>query len=246
MSGRIFFCGDTHRSFGHIIDLVAEHRPAAIVLLGDLQAQRPLHEELASIRGLTEIWWIHGNHDTDSDADYDNLFGSQLADRNLHGRVAEIAGLRVAGLGGIFRSQIWLPGSATRTEQRRFESPDDFIVQCGKGNRWRGGLPRKHRSTIFPSEYEALATQQADILVTHEAPSCHPNGFAAIDALACALGVQKSYHGHHHDRIDYSGEWEALGFQAIGVGFCSVTDELGNVLREGDFDEQRSYLWPGA
>lgn len=58
----------------------------AIVLLGDIQAHQPLHIELSPILNLTDVWFIHGNHDTDSDADYDNLWGSELADRNLHGR----------------------------------------------------------------------------------------------------------------------------------------------------------------
>ena len=241
MSGQIFFCGDTHSNFGHVLDLVNKHRPAAIVFLGDLQAQAPLQEALYPILDLTEIWWIHGNHDTDSDADYDNLFGSTLADRNLHGRVVDIAGRRIAGLGGIFRGQIWMPGADPRPEERNFESSADFLQQCGKGNRWRDGLPRKHRSSIFPAEYDALATQRADILVTHEAPSCHPQRFKAIDDLARAMRVQKAYHGHHHDRIDYSREWGSLSFQAIGVGFCGVTDQDGNVLLVGDFDEQRAY-----
>lgn len=30
---------------------------------------------------------------------------------SLHGRVVEIAGHRIAGLGGTFESQVWLPGS---------------------------------------------------------------------------------------------------------------------------------------
>jgi metallophosphoesterase superfamily enzyme len=85
----IYFCGDTHGCFDHIIDVVGQDRPAAVVFLGDLQAQRPLEIELASILGMTEVWYIHGNHDTDSEADYDNLFGSALADRNLHGRVGD-------------------------------------------------------------------------------------------------------------------------------------------------------------
>ena len=94
--GRIFFAGDTHGNFGHVIQAVRQHRPAAVVFLGDLQPQRPLDQELQPILDLTEIWWIHGNHDTDSDADHDHLFGSALADQNLHGRVIEIAGVRIA------------------------------------------------------------------------------------------------------------------------------------------------------
>ena len=102
----IFFCGDMHGSFEHITQAVHEHRPDAIVLLGDLQAQRPMEIEPAEILDKTEIWLIHGNHDTDSEADHDHLFGSTLAGRNLHGRVQTIAGVRIAGLGGVFRGTI--------------------------------------------------------------------------------------------------------------------------------------------
>lgn len=56
---------------------------------------------------MTEVWFIHGNHDTDSDDDYDNLFNSVLADKNLLGRVVEVERLQIAGLGGVFHSQVW-------------------------------------------------------------------------------------------------------------------------------------------
>jgi hypothetical protein len=96
---KLMFFGDPHGDFEPVIAAVERFRPEAIVLLGDLQPRQPLHVELQSIRDLTQIWFIHGNHDTDSDADYDHLWGSELADRNLHGRVVEMAGYRVAGLG---------------------------------------------------------------------------------------------------------------------------------------------------
>jgi hypothetical protein len=220
---RIFFCGDPHGHFERIIEAVHAHRPSAIVLLGDVQPKEPLEQALKPILDLTEIWWIPGNHDTDSDADYDNLFGSALADRNLHGRVVEVAGVRIAGLGGIFRGQIWPPPG-----QPRYPSADAFLAQCGKGNRWRGGLPRKHRSSIFPNDYDALLQEKADVLVTHEAPSCHPHGFQAIDDLAASLGVRMAYHGHHHEHIEY-GEKEVrrLGFKPFGVAYCCIRDEKG-------------------
>lgn len=223
---RIFFCGDPHGHFEHIIEAVHVHRPAAVVLLGDVQAQEPLEVALRPILDLTDVWWIHGNHDTDSDADYDNLFGSALADRNLHGRVVEVAGVRIAGLGGIFRGQIW----AAR-DQPRYPSAEAFLAHCGRGNRWRGGLPRKHRSTIFPSDYSALLKEKADVLVTHEAPSCHSHGFQVIDELAASLGVRSAYHGHHHEHIEY-GEDEArrLGFRPFAVAYCEIRDELGKIV----------------
>jgi hypothetical protein len=57
----ILFCGDPHGHFCHIIEAVQEHQPAAVILLGDLQAQRPLEDELALILDKTEVWFIHGN-----------------------------------------------------------------------------------------------------------------------------------------------------------------------------------------
>lgn len=223
--GRIFFCGDVHGRFEHVIDAVRTHSPAAVVFLGDQQARRPLEQELQEILDVTDVWWIHGNHDTDSDADYDNLFGSALADRNLHGRVVEIAGVRVAGLGGVFRGQVWMP-----PEPPKYESSAEYVARCGKGNLWRGGLPRKHRSSIFPEDYVRLVGEHADILVTHEAPSVHPHGFDAINDLACQLGVRAAFHGHHHDRRNYDHRQTQLAFEAYGVGLCGITDQDGHVI----------------
>ena len=106
---KLMFFGDPHGDFEPVIAAVEGYRPEAIVLLSDLQPRQPLHVALQPILDRTGVWFIHGNHDTDADADYDHLWGSELADRNLHGRIVSIAGYRVAGLGGIFRSKIWDP-----------------------------------------------------------------------------------------------------------------------------------------
>jgi len=231
---QILFCGDVHGHFRHVIDAVFEHAPAAIVLLGDIQAQKPLEQELAAILDATQVWFIHGNHDTDSPADHDNLFGSGLADRNLHGRVVDVAGVRIAGLGGIFRGQVWRP-----PEPSHYSSAEDFERRQGAGNRWGDGLVLKHRSTIFPDIYDRLGEMRADVLVTHEAPSVHPHGFEELDLLAAAMGVHTTFHGHHHDSLDYSDHWEKLGHRAYGVGFCGITALDGTVVQVGDFDAVR-------
>ena len=140
---------------------------------------------------------MHGNHDTDSEEGFDRLQGSVLSDRNLHGRVVDVAGVRMAGLGGIFRGQVWMP-----PQPARYDSPDDFCRHCGSGNLWRGGLPLRHRSTIFQDEWLRLAEQTADVLVTHEAHDAHPYGFASITELAQFMGVKRSFHGHQHDSLD--------------------------------------------
>ena len=231
MTAKILFCGDVHGHFQHVIDAVREHTPAAIVLLGDIQANKPLERELEWILDETEVWFIHGNHDTDSEADYDNLFGSQLADRNLHGRVVDVAGVRIAGLGGIFRGQVWRP-----PETPSYRSAKEFARTQGAGNRWREGLPLKHRSSIFPDDHDRLAKLRADVLVTHEAPAVHPHGFDAIDRLARQMQASTTFHGHHHDSLDYSRHWDQLGHKAYGVGFCGITALDGTVIRVGDYD----------
>ncbi|CAN7659652.1 metallophosphoesterase [Variovorax paradoxus] len=219
----LMFFGDPHGDFEPAIAAVERFRPEAIVLLGDLQARRPLHVVLAPILDRTEVYFIHGNHDTDSDPDYDNLFGSELADRNLHGRIVEIAGYKVAGLGGIFRGKIWDPRRPV--EEAAFFSADALRRSMRPEERWRDGIARRHRSTIFPEDYQRLLrSPPADILVTHEAPAAHPHGWQAIDELAETLGAQLVVHGHHHSSIDYVGEGmqtAAAPFRAFGVDMGS-------------------------
>ncbi|MFC7518288.1 metallophosphoesterase [Herbaspirillum sp. GCM10030257] len=209
----MLICGDPHRAFSHIVDSTLKNRPDAVILLGDMECLRPLHEELETILDRTEIWWIPGNHDTDKEYFYDNLFGSSLANRNLHGRVADVAGLRVAGLGGVFRRSIWMP---TDPEGARYDSLEDYRAHCGKGNLWRGGAPLKQRSSIFPDQYKRLMTQRADILVTHEAPSYHEFGYAAITSLAENMGVRAAFHGHQHIDIQYPRTvWHGVGERGL-------------------------------
>ena len=44
-----------------------------------------------------------------------------------------------------------------------------------------------------------LAQHRFDVLVSHEAPSCHRHGFAAIDRLAEVAAARLIVHGHHHE-----------------------------------------------
>ena len=223
----IFFCGDPHGEFSHIIEAATSRRPDAVILLGDMECKVPLHIELEEILKLTDIWFIHGNHDTNTEAYYDNLFGSKLCDRNLHGRVVEIAGLKIAGLGGVFRGQVWNP---LAYPEPRFQSAKQFLSKAGKGNLWRGGLPLKHRSTIFPDvvkhqlQTNRIVKEGADILVSHEAPDLHHHGFNEITDLANVLSKPnrrrlKAFHGHHHESINYEPQER---FDGHAVGFREV------------------------
>ncbi|WP_269758815.1 metallophosphoesterase [Variovorax sp. E3] len=226
---RILFVGDPHGAFDIAIDAVRQHAPEAIVLLGDVQPRTPLQLELAPILDRTDVWFIHGNHDTDSDQDFDNLFLSELAHRNLHGRVETIAGYRVAGLGGVFRQKIWDP--ATPPDLAPFRSRQDLLRHAQRGRAaaqdgWRGGYARKHHSSIFPDEIDSLSLQSADILVTHEAPAAHPRGFQVLDDLAIALGARLLVHGHHHKTVDYIRD----GLMDASAPFAAYGVDMGSFL----------------
>ena len=114
---KIFFCGDPHGEFDYINKTVEKYRPDAIVILGDLQPPDDLETLLAPTLAITQVWWIPGNHDTDCEEYYDRLWHGPIAEHNLHGRVAEVAGLRIAGLGGVFRGQIWMPEGRPNYQQ---------------------------------------------------------------------------------------------------------------------------------
>lgn len=225
----ILLFGDPHGEFAYINETVEKWKPSAIILLGDMEAARPLDEELTPAMDSTEVWWIPGNHDTDSQRSYANLFESKLADRNLHGRVVEISGLRVAGLGGVFRGEVWTPPNAPQFQSFAALEKASRNRPIAKHERTQRAL--KHTSTIFPETVERLARLRAEVLVTHEAPSCHPHGFKTIDELARSMRVQHVFHGHHHDHRNYESAWPALGFKAFGVGLRDVVDGCGGIYR---------------
>ena len=242
---KIFICGDPHGVFEHIIEAVLEHHPAAVILLGDMVCDVPLDQILDPIRALTEIWFIHGNHDTDRPEFWSRLAESDLADRNLHGRVVHIQGVKVAGLGGVFREEVWLPPGP-----KTYSSYQEFVRAERRGERRAArasqgpdGNRLKHQSTIFPQTYSALMKQCADMLVCHQAPSCHPQGYAVIDELAAAMGVRCLFHGHQHDNLDYSAWTAEMGIDAHGVGLRGITDQAGVVIVPGQLDAARRYRY---
>lgn len=244
----IWFLGDTHGHFEHIVPALraamrSNTQPAAVIFLGDLELAEPLEVIAKPIEDLgVRLWFIHGNHDVDRPVCFSNLFQSAYADRNLHGRIVEIDGLRVAGLGGVFSKDIWhldIAGGEplwlsysdyAEHERNRFPALGSAVLE---------GRLRKHRGSIFFDDYEQLYGQCADILVTHEAPSCHPRGYLTVDELGRSMRIAKVFHGHHHDCLDYSHCTTRLGFQAHGVGFCGIADSAGRSIRGGKYDQAR-------
>jgi predicted phosphodiesterase len=247
----LWFLGDCHGRLEHIVRAlkIAPKRPQAVIFLGDMGVRQPFDQAVAPIETLgVAVWFIHGNHDSDDMVAYQHLFNSTYADRNLHGKVVEIAGVRVAGLGGVFRGSVWYPQHTIR-ETCHFDNYATYVeVQKDKwpdrlreGNQAliTSGKLLLHRSTIFMDDWEQLGAERADVLVTHEAPSCHPNGFVALDELGRCLGVKAAFHGHHHDSLDYRPEDERLGFRAYGIGLRGISNLAGNCIRPGDVDARK-------
>jgi predicted phosphodiesterase len=235
---RIWFLGDVHGALRHIAQalLDASERPRGLVFLGDIDIDhQPLRELLAPLSRWSpevKVMFIHGNHDADTTAHWAMLHDCGDAEP-LHRRVVHLDGIRVAGLGGSFLGRIWCPpGEAV------FQSLPDALAPGRM--LWLdpdGESPNSLLNTaIYPDDIEFLSRQRADILVTHEAPSCHPYGFEALDQLARAMGAVRTFHGHHHDDLseEYARLRESLGFDARAVAYCGIKNGLGEVILPGE------------
>jgi predicted phosphodiesterase len=236
----IVFIGDIHQMWNKVERGLAglPVLPRAAVILGDVQCDKPLDVLAAPLlsRGIA-VHWIFGNHDNDGGPEMWHFLTSPdhnpiTAGRSLHGRVTVVEGVRIAGLGGTFRPRIWEPPAPPRLHGRT-ELPED-VRQMSRG--WRPDhiealVHSLGTTSIWPEDYDHLAGQRADILVTHEAPSSHPAGNVALDALARAMGARLIVHGHHH--VNYVATAED-GLQALGVAAAWGATETGDLLWEGE------------
>ena len=217
----LLFAGDPHGRYRHLEDIARSHRPAALVLLGDNEPPTP--ETLPILNRAAPVYYILGNHDTDREEALLNPEG--LAEGDLNGRVREVAGVRIAGLAGVFREKIWHPAGEVHWARRA-----DLAARTPKHTRFRGGPPLRQWSSIWWEDYAALQGETADVLVSHEAPESHRHGFRAVGDLARALGVHTVFHGHHHE--DYDGEIAGpTGGERIrvrGVSECGLCDLDGH------------------
>lgn len=236
----IVFIGDIHREWQQIERglVTLEQLPHTAILLGDIECNKPLDEVAAPllVRGIN-VHWIFGNHDNDGGPEmWANLVEPERNPRTTHGalhaRVVEIAGIRIAGLGGTFRPRVWEPPSPPRLRRR-----DELAADIAATN---PGWPEEHivalvhslgATAIWPEDYDHLASQRADILVTHEAPRSHPAGNAALDALARAMGARLIVHGHHH--VDYRAI-ASDGLRSMGVAAAWGTTIDGLTLWRGE------------
>ncbi|QKO20544.1 metallophosphoesterase [Rhodoferax sp. BAB1] len=233
---RIWFVGDVHGEFKYVAWslMAAQVQPSWIVFAGDIDiSHKPFRELLAPIKRwdpAIRVAFIPGNHDADSYEHWEMLHDSGDA-ISIHGQVMEMEGIRVAGLGGHFVGRVWMPPS-----EPLFRSREEALR--GGTYRYRDGQRPSptYLSAIYAAEVGRLSQRRADILITHEAPSCHPHGHTELDMLARSLQAQRMFHGHHHDdrTAAYALQREQLGFDAIGLRVCAIKNGLGEVVFEGE------------
>ena len=232
---RLWFLGDVHGEFRHIGLALAQAAkagafPSWLIFLGDVEIfDSTLREIMAPVRARfpeLRVAFIHGNHDADTHENWACLHdcGDAVA---LHGRVVDLDGIRVAGLGGNFMGRIWAPPS-NPTFANKAEATKRGAYA------WREGhepSPKLH-GAIYPDDVAALARLRADILVTHEAPSCHKYGWEAPDQLARDMRVIRSFHGHTHDDLSeqYATQRDRISFDARAVNFCCIKNGLGEFV----------------
>jgi len=238
---RLWLCGDVHGNLTSLKRALQSEPspPEAILFLGDMDPPEPIGPWLRQTVGeFIPFRWIHGNHEVDTEQRSSDTFDAPGIEWNIDGQVVEFQGLRIAGLGGIFRKEIWMPPE--RPLFQHFQDYEAHLRGLGSKEPFADAKLRTHRSSIFPDVYDALAEQSADVLLIHDAPSCHPHGNAAYDDLAQVLGVRWVAHGHHHDARDYSADTSRLGFQTIGVGKRGITTLAGRCVVAGESDARRS------
>jgi len=235
----LIFIGDIHQNW-HDVEAGLSTLPTlphAAVLLGDIECDLPLDRVAAPLldRGI-EVYWIHGNHDYDTGPEmWANLAEPERNPMTsagaLHGRVVTIAGVRVAGLGGAFLPHVW-PAKAQPRLHRREQLPARLATSRPDLTPSQAAELMHFLSVtaIWPEDIDALSVQQADVLVTHEAPSSHPEGVSVLDDLARAMGARVIVHGHHHVTSHARAE---DGLRVLGVGDTWAVDLDGNVVWRG-------------
>lgn len=235
----LIFIGDIHQNWQHVEAGLSglPTPPDAAVLLGDIECDLPLDRVAAPLldRGVG-VYWIHGNHDYDTGPEmWANLADPERNPRTaagaLHARVTEIAGVRVAGLGGAFLPHVW-PANAPPRLHRREQLAADLAVSRPDLDPLQAAAFTHFlaRIAIWPEDIAALSIQKADVLVTHEAPSSHPEGVGALDDLARAMGARLIVHGHHHITSHARAH---DGLRVLSVGDTWAADLDGNIVWRG-------------
>ena len=199
--------GDVHGAFDDARRVIARHPEIPFWLcVGDIASQTGVYEPL----GAT-VYWIHGNNDN-----FDAIASGGLPSDLHHidnGTVLEIAGLRVAGLGGTF-APTW------------YDTPAGDLPHPRKGTAKATELADKRRHFVREEVERAAALRGVDVFLTHEAakpfrplPGGRGSeaGKAQVNEILRAMQPRLHLFGHHHRVSEQTIE----GVRSIGLDLVS-------------------------
>jgi predicted phosphodiesterase len=89
-NAELLICGDLHGKFRHVIQAAEQRLPAAVVLVSDIEAPSSamFDEFIRDIESLgADLFFVHGNHDTDQEASWRAITSDFAKERNINGRV---------------------------------------------------------------------------------------------------------------------------------------------------------------
>ena len=149
LDGLVFF-GDPHGQFEKLLRAGLADTTTCLFILGDFFDREFDDNAIDSLRDVfneferkqRDFYYITGNHDAASLALHKFLY-EEFADHNLNGRIVTLgnSGVRVAGLGGVFRGRIWFPQSANLANTIKFRSPEELLQSTPRHERVEDGLP---------------------------------------------------------------------------------------------------------
>jgi Icc-related predicted phosphoesterase len=205
--------GDIHGAFDAARTTISRHPDVTVWLcVGDIADDHGRYEPLGA-----PVCWIHGNNDN-----FDAIAAGDLP-ADLHhlanGTAIDIAGLRVAGLGGTF-APTW------------YGTPSSELPHPKQGSAKATELADKRRHYVREEVEACRHLRDVDIFLTHEAPKPFrpfpggrgPDaGKAQINEVLAAMKPRLHLFGHHHRFSDqhYEGV-RSIGLDLVTRGYLLI------------------------
>jgi uncharacterized protein len=178
--------GDIHGDFASVRRIMSSHPDVPFwISVGDLADDEGRYQAVDA-----PLYWIKGNNENFDVIAEGNLPASLRFLEN--GRVVEVDGVRVAGLGGTF-APTWYNTAASALPHPR------------KGTARATALADKRRHFVKEEVDRAKALEGIDVLMSHEAARPYrvgnrgPDaGKTAINEVLAAMKPRLHLFGHHH------------------------------------------------
>ena len=200
---RIGALGDIHGDFASVRAAMRRHADVpAWICVGDVADDQGRYEALP-----VTTYWIKGNNEN-----FDAIAAGALPGGLVFvpdGSVVEIAGLRVAGLGGTF-APTW------------YETPAADLPHPARRTPRATSLADRRRHFVREDVERCKALRGIDILLTHEAPVPFrigrlEAGKVPINEVLSAMKPRLHLFGHHHTLREQARD----GIRSVGLDLVS-------------------------